>query len=62
MILCKWEDLPDNMRVEEVRPYYDILAKKKVFATNKNFYMVYFLEESKVCEQLINSELSIGRP
>lgn len=29
MILCKWEDLPDNMRVEEVRPYYDILAKKK---------------------------------
>ena len=29
MILCKWEDLPDNMRIEEVRPYYDILTKKK---------------------------------
>lgn len=29
MILCKWEDLPDNMRIEEVRPYYDILSKKK---------------------------------
>lgn len=29
MILCKWDDLPDNMRIKEVRPYYDILAKKK---------------------------------
>lgn len=29
MILCKWNDLPDNMRVDEVRPYYEILAKKK---------------------------------
>lgn len=29
MILRKWEDLPDNMRLTEVRPYYDILAKKK---------------------------------
>lgn len=28
-VLCKWEDLPDNMRTEEVRPYYDILAKKQ---------------------------------
>mgnify|MGYP004548020903 FL=1 len=29
MILCKWDDLPNNMRIKEVRPYYDILAKKK---------------------------------
>ena len=29
MILRKWEDLPENMRFPEVRPYYDILAKKK---------------------------------
>lgn len=29
MILRKWEDLPENMRLPEVRPYYDILAKKK---------------------------------
>lgn len=29
MILCKWDNLPDNMRIKEVRPYYDILAKKK---------------------------------
>lgn len=29
MILRKWEDLPENMRLAEVRPYYDILAKKK---------------------------------
>lgn len=29
MILCKWDSLPDNMRIKEVRLYYDILAKKK---------------------------------
>lgn len=29
MILRKWEDLPGFMRVPEVRPYYDILAKKQ---------------------------------
>ena len=29
MILCKWDYLPDNMRIKEVRLYYDILAKKK---------------------------------
>ena len=29
MALRKWEDLPDFMRIAEVRPYYDILQKKK---------------------------------
>ena len=29
MILRKWEDLPQNMQTKEVRPYYDILCKKK---------------------------------
>lgn len=29
-MLRKWEDLPDFMRTEEVRPYYDILCKKKI--------------------------------
>lgn len=30
MILRKWEDLPRFMQCEEVREYYDILAKKKL--------------------------------
>ena len=29
MILKKWEDLPDNLRTDAVRPYYGILAKRK---------------------------------
>lgn len=29
MILRKWDELPDNMRCQEVRPYYDALAKQK---------------------------------
>lgn len=29
MILKKWEELPDFLRTEEVRPYYDILAKRR---------------------------------
>lgn len=29
MILKKWEELPQFLRTEEVRPYYDILRKKQ---------------------------------
>lgn len=29
MILKKWEDLPEELRTEAVRPYYDILKKKQ---------------------------------
>ena len=29
MSWLKWEELPDFMRCEEVRPYYDVLEKKK---------------------------------
>lgn len=30
MILRKWEELPDFMRTEEVRPYYEALRKKRL--------------------------------
>ena len=29
MILCQWENLPEFMQVEEVKPYWEILHKKK---------------------------------
>ncbi|HHZ06915.1 MAG TPA: sugar transferase [Clostridiales bacterium] len=29
MFLIKWEDLPDRIRTDAVRPYYDLLQKKK---------------------------------
>ena len=29
MILKKWEDLPENLRTDAVRPYYDLLARRK---------------------------------
>lgn len=29
MVLRKWDDLPDFMRVDEVRPYWEILNKKR---------------------------------
>lgn len=29
MILRAWKDLPEDMQTEEVRPYYDILTRKK---------------------------------
>lgn len=28
-MLKRWEELPDFMRVPEIRPYYDILDKKR---------------------------------
>lgn len=30
MLLRKWEELPEFMRTNEVRPYYDVLKKKKL--------------------------------
>lgn len=29
MMLCKWEELPEFMKTEEVKPYYDSLDKKR---------------------------------
>ena len=29
-MLREWEDLPDYMQTDEVRPYYDSLKKKQV--------------------------------
>lgn len=29
MILKKWEDLPERLRTDAVRPYYESLEKKK---------------------------------
>ena len=29
MILKKWEDLPEQLRTEAVRPYYDLLARRR---------------------------------
>lgn len=29
MMLCKWEKLPEEMRTEAVRPYYDALKKRQ---------------------------------
>ena len=30
MVLKKWEDLPDFMKTEEVKPYYEALKKKRL--------------------------------
>ena len=29
MVLRKWKDLPDFMKTEEVKPYYEVLRKKR---------------------------------
>ena len=29
MRLCKWEQLPEQLRTEQVRPYYELLSKKR---------------------------------
>nr|WP_300260890.1 sugar transferase [uncultured Cloacibacillus sp.] len=41
MMLRKWEELPDFMRTEAVRPYYDILSNKKgTLAAKRAFDLV----------------------
>lgn len=41
MKLRKWEDLPDFMRTEEVRPYYEILKKHMVGLWVKRIFDFY---------------------
>ena len=38
MILRPWNELPENIRTEEVRPYYDILSKHKVSLILKRLF------------------------
>ena len=38
MILKPWDDLPEKMRTEEVRPYYDSLSKHKVSLVLKRIF------------------------
>lgn len=40
MILTRWEELPDFMRTEAVRPYYDILARHKCSIVLKRLFDV----------------------
>ena len=40
MMLRPWEKLPENMRTEEVRPYYEILAKKRAALLLKRVFDV----------------------
>ena len=40
MILKKWEDLPEQLRSDAVRPYYDILKKKQVGLVAKRLFDV----------------------
>ena len=41
-MLRKWEDLPDFMKCDEVREYYDILAKKKAGLFAKRVFDILF--------------------
>ncbi len=38
MLLKRWEDLPDIMQTDEVRPYYDVLQKHKVSLILKRIF------------------------
>ena len=38
MLLKPWDDLPDNMRTEEVRVYYDVLKKHSVSLVLKRIF------------------------
>ncbi|MBQ4582861.1 MAG: sugar transferase [Oscillospiraceae bacterium] len=38
MILKRWEDLPDSLRTDAVRPYYDVLHKKRAGLAVKRLF------------------------
>ena len=41
MILKKWEDLPDFLRTDAVRPYYDSLARRRGSLVLKRVFDVF---------------------
>ncbi len=41
MILKKWEDLPDMLKTEQVRPYYDILKNKTASLILKRIFDIF---------------------
>ena len=43
MILKKWDQLPSEMRTEEVRRYYDILKRKKTSLFFKRIFDIFVL-------------------
>jgi len=50
MMLCKWEELPEDMQTDAVKPYYDILKHKqnsllckRIFDFIFSFFMLIFL-------------------
>lgn len=40
MMLCAWDDLPEELRTEAVRPYYEILKKKQTSLLLKRVFDV----------------------
>ncbi len=42
MILKKWEDLPENIKNEKTRIYYDELKKRKISLLLKRFFDIFF--------------------
>ena len=40
-ILPKWEKLPDDIRIESVRPYYDALSRRKVGLFFKRLFDIF---------------------
>lgn len=38
MALCKWEELPENMKTQEVRPYYDALSARRAGLIGKRIF------------------------
>ena len=40
-MLCKWEDLPEFMRVDDVRPYWEILYRKRIQLVLKRIFDVF---------------------
>ena len=42
MLLCKWEQLPDNMKNDVVKKYYDILYKKRFSLFLKRLFDIFF--------------------
>ena len=49
MLLCPWDKLPQSLRNNDVKPYYDILAKKKIQLLGKRIFDLVVAAFMVVC-------------
>ena len=51
--MCRWDELPQNMQVKEVKRYYDILQRHKASLILKRLFDIIVKSERRLPRKVI---------